>query len=87
MYSKMEEDHLPWLQALFEWFHEHGLKLKASKCSFLCKQITFLGHEVSANGMMPGNLNLKGIAEMAPPANDTEVRRFSRNDWIFPEIH
>ena len=32
------------------------------------KQITFLGHEVSANGMKPGNLNLKGIAEMAPPA-------------------
>ena len=26
--------------------------------------------------MMPGNLNLKGIAEMAPPANYTEVRRF-----------
>ena len=26
--------------------------------------------------MMPGNLNLKGIAEMAPMANYTEVRRF-----------
>ena len=26
--------------------------------------------------MKPGNLNLKGIAEMAPPANYTEVRRF-----------
>ena len=61
---------------MFEQFHEHGLKLKPSKCSFLCKQITFLGHEVSADGMKPSNLNLKGIAEMAPPANYTEVRRF-----------
>ena len=26
--------------------------------------------------MRPGDLNLKGIAEMAPPANYTEVRRF-----------
>ena len=26
--------------------------------------------------MMPSNLNLKGIAEMAPPANYTEVRCF-----------
>ena len=26
--------------------------------------------------MMPSNLNLKGIAEMAPPANYTEVRHF-----------
>ena len=76
VYSKMEEDHLRRLQAVFERFHEHGLKLKPSKCSFLRKQITFLGHEVSADGMMPGNLNLKGIAEMAPPANYTEVRHF-----------
>ena len=89
VYSKTEEDHLRWLQAIFERFHEHGLKLKPSKCSFLRKQITFLEHEVSADGMMPGNLNLKGIAEMAPPANYTEVwcflgmtgffRRFIKN--------
>ena len=76
VFSKTEEDHLRRLQAVFERFHEHGWKLKPSKCSFLRKQITFLGHEVSADGMMPGNLNLKGIAEMAPPANYTEVRRF-----------
>ena len=76
VYSKMEEDHLRRLQAMFERFHEHGLKLKPSKCRFLRKQITCLGHEVSADGMMPGNLNLKGIAEMAPPANYMEVRHF-----------
>ena len=76
VYSKTEEDHLRWLQAAFERFHEHGLKLKPLKCHFLRKQITFLGHEVSADGMMPGNLNLKGIAEMALPANYTEVRCF-----------
>ena len=29
-----------------------------------------------ADGMKPGTLNLKGIAEMAPPANYTEVRHF-----------
>ena len=76
VYLNTEEDHLHRLQAVFEWFHEHGLELKPSKCSFLRKQITFLGHEVSADGMRPGVLNLKGIAKMAPPANYTEVRRF-----------
>ena len=76
VYSKTEEDHLRRLQAVFERFHEHGLKLKPSKCSFLRKQIIFLGHEISADSMMPGNLNLKGIVEMAPPANYTEVRHF-----------
>ena len=76
VYLRMEEDHLCWLQAVFEHFHEHGLKLKPSKCSFLRKQITFLGHEISTDGVKPGTLNLKGIAEMAPPANYTEVQRF-----------
>ena len=76
VYSHTEEDHLRRLQAVFERFQEHGLKLKPSKCSFLWKQITFLGHEVSAEGMKPRNLNLKGIAEMAPPENYTAVRRF-----------
>ena len=76
MYSNMEEDHLRRLQAMFKSFHEHGLKLKPLKCSFLCKQITFLGHEISTDGMKPGTFNLKGIAVMAPPANYTEVRRF-----------
>ena len=76
VYSKMEEDHLCRLQAVFEHFHEHGLKLKPSKCSFLHKQIMFLGHEISADGMKPSTLNLEGIAEMAPPANYTEVRCF-----------
>ena len=76
VYSKTEEDHLRWLQAVFERFHEHGLKLKPLKCCFLHKQITFLGHEVSTDSMTPGNLNLKGIAEMAPPANYMEVRHF-----------
>ena len=76
VYSDMEEDHLCRLQATFEHFHEHRLKLKPSKCSFLHKQITFLGHEVSADGMKPGTRNLEGIAEMAPPANYTEVQHF-----------
>ena len=59
VYSKMEEDHLCQLQTMFEHFHEHRLKLKPSKCSFLHKQIMFLGHEISADGMKPGTLNLK----------------------------
>ena len=50
VYSNMEEDHLRWLQAMFAHFHEYGLKLKPSKCSFLHRQITFLGHEMSTDG-------------------------------------
>ena len=55
---------------------EHGLKLKPSKCNFFHTEISYLGHEVSAAGMEPGTHGLKGIAEIAPPATYTQVRKF-----------
>ena len=74
--SRTEEEHLTQLWVVFECFWEHGLKLKPSKCHFLGKEIAFLGHKVSEEGMKPGDDGHKGIAEMAPPANYTEIWRF-----------
>ena len=86
VFSWTEEEHLTRLWAVFEGFWEHGLKLKPSKCHFLWKEITFLGHKVSEEGMKPGNDGLKGIVEMAPPVNYTEIWRFvgvTRFFWSF----
>ena len=69
VFSRTEEDHLIRLRAVFERFREHSLKLKPSKCHFLWKEITFLGHKVSEEGMKPGEKGHKSIAEMAPPRN------------------
>ena len=55
---------------------EHSLKLKPSKCNFFRTKISYLGHKVSAAGMEPGTDGLKGIAEIAPPATYTQVRKF-----------
>ena len=76
IFSRTEGEHLTRLRAVFERFREHGLKLKPLKCHFLWKEITFLGHKVSEEGMKLGDDGLKGIAEMAPPANYTEIWRF-----------
>ena len=54
VFSQMEEEHLHWLRVVFSRFLEHGLKLKLIKCHFLQDEITFLGHEISADGMKPG---------------------------------
>ena len=50
--------------------------LTPSKCHFLRKEIAFLGHKVSEEGMKPGDDGLKGIVEMVPPVNYTKIRRF-----------
>ena len=86
VFSWTEEEHLHHLQVVFGRFLEHGLKLKPSKCHFLQDEITFLGHEISANGMRPGTANLKAIAEMAPLKTYTEIRRFTGMTGFFQQF-
>ena len=86
VFSQTKEEHLHCLRVVFSWFLEHGLKLKLSKCHFLQDEITFLGHEISANGMKPGMVNLKAIAEMAPPKMYTEIRRFTSMTGFFRQF-
>ena len=83
VFSHTEEEHLHRLRVVFGWFLEHGPKLKPSKCHFLQDEITFLGHEISADGMRPGTANLRAIAEMAPPKTYTEIRRFTGMTGFF----
>ena len=46
----------------------------------------FLGYEISADGMRPGTVNLKAIAEMAPPKTYTEIRRFTGMTGFFRQF-
>ena len=83
VFSETEEEHLHHLRVVFGRFLEHSLKLKPLKCHFLQDEITFLGHEVSAEGMKPSTANLKAIAEMALPKTYTGVRRFTGMTGFF----
>ena len=83
VFSSTEEEHLHHLRVVFGQFLEHGLKLKPSKCHFLQDQITFLGHEISADSMKPSMASLTAIVEMAPPKTYTEIQRFTRMTGFF----
>ena len=83
VFSRTAEEHLHCLRVVFARFLKHGLKLKPSKCHFLQDEITFLGHEILAEGMKPGTVNLKAIAEMAPPKTYTDIRRFTDMTGFF----
>ena len=76
VYSEMLEDHLTWLQAVFDRFAHHGLKLKPSKCHFFKEEISYLGHEISAKGVLPGQKGIEEIARMGPPTMYTGIRKF-----------
>ena len=76
IFSDTEEEHVKRLAAVFERFREHALKLKLSKCHFFWKEINYLSHYVSTEGMKPGIDNEEGIAEMVPPKTVMGIHHF-----------
>jgi hypothetical protein len=50
-YSRSEEEHEEHLRLVLQKHPEHRLYAKLSKCEFLMKQVTFLGHVISNGGI------------------------------------
>ena len=51
VFSRTPEEHVHRLRAVFEKLKAVGLKLKPSKCDFFKKEIKYLGHVVSEEGV------------------------------------
>lgn len=53
-----------------------NLKLNPLKCDFLRKEILFLGHIVSADGIKPDPKKIESVKNYPTPTNTDEVKRF-----------
>ena len=62
----MEEDHLKHLQLVFKKFRVASIKLKMSKCDFFKKEIEYLGHLVSGEGISQMKQKIKTITDLPP---------------------
>ena len=51
IFSNSWEEHLEHLEIVFNRFKSAGLKIKLSKCQFFKKQLHYLGHKISAEGL------------------------------------
>ena len=51
IYSETMADHLHHLRQVLERLQHTSLKLKLSKCSFICKEVEFLGHHITPDGL------------------------------------
>jgi len=65
--SRTTEEHRQHLKDTLARLEEHGLVLNKQKCSFYQKQVEYLGHLVSAEGISPLPAKVKAIEEMASP--------------------
>jgi len=51
IFGRTFKDHLNHLASMLRILHETNLKAKPSKCAFLWKQVLYLGHNISSEGI------------------------------------
>jgi hypothetical protein len=76
IYSKSEEENEYHLRTVLQVLREHQLYAKLRKCSFYQKQIQYLGHIISKDGIAVDLEKIEAIREWSVPKNVTEVRSF-----------
>lgn len=76
IYSPEFNAHLKHLESVFKRLIEAKLKLKISKCSFLCEQVTFLRNILSADGIQPDPKKIEAIKNYPKPRNVRELQEF-----------
>ena len=76
VYSKYAHEHEHHLRIVLQTLRENQLFAKLSKCDFWIKEVSFLGHIVSADGIRVDPAKIKAVVNWKPPRNVTEVRSF-----------
>ena len=76
VFSSTWEEHLARLREVFEKLRHAKLKLGATKCTFAAKEVSYLGHRVTEEGLLPDPSLLAAIRDIPPPKTATEVLSF-----------
>ena len=76
IYSKSGEEHKEHLRAVLQRLYDHQLYAKFSKCEFWLKQVGFLRHVLSAEGIAVDPNKVRDVLDWAAPTTVSEVRSF-----------
>ena len=74
--GKTFDDHLLNLAAVFDRLRDAGLKLKPSKCAFFRRQVQYLGHVISREGVAADPTKIEKVANWPTPTSTREVQQF-----------
>ena len=64
------------MRIVLEMLREKRLYNKLNKCDFWLKEVSFLGHIVSAKGIRVDPTKTEAVVNWKPPRSVTEVRSF-----------
>jgi hypothetical protein len=76
IYSKNKKEHEEHLRLVLQVLREHQLYAKFSKCEFFQKQIHYLGHVLSEEGVVVDLDKIRSIMKWPTPKDVSDVRSF-----------
>ncbi|XP_018651543.1 LOW QUALITY PROTEIN: KRAB-A domain-containing protein [Schistosoma mansoni] len=76
VYCSTPEQHNANLRAVLQRIKQHNLKVKPSKCRLLQKEVLFLGHRITEDGVATDKEKTSAIINWPQPKSAEEVRSF-----------
>ena len=76
IFSKSLHDHLIHVRQVFEKLKQHNLKVQLNKSEFFSKNIAFLGHVITPEGIKPNPDKIKAIQNYPMPTTAKEIKSF-----------
>jgi len=72
--GKDEKDHLSNLHEVLQTFAKAGLKFNPAKCTFMSKEVEFLGNTFSTKGIKPSSKHIEALKTFPSPTNVKELK-------------
>ena len=76
VYGRTESEHNQNLKKVLQRLADHNLTLNKDKCKFAQKELCFMGHILTANGVKPDNRKIEAIQQAQIPTTPKEIRSF-----------
>lgn len=76
LFSETFTSHLERLDIVLKRLQQTGLKVKVEKCHFLQERVTFLGHQISAEGISTDPNKISAVKEWPVPTTLKGLRSF-----------
>jgi hypothetical protein len=76
IFSDNLTEHLKHLESVFKQLSHFNLKLQLDKTEFFKRELLYLGHVISEEGIKPNPLKLAAIKEFPLPKNAKEIKQF-----------
>lgn len=76
VFASSLQEHEQKLTEVFDRLRKHGLKVQPDKCEFLRKEVAYLGHIISNEGVKPNPEKVQAVRDFPIPKSCKDIKSF-----------